>query len=73
MAANVSITIYNIQGHRVRRIEVGERSAGVYFDKETAAYWDGRSDNGELVSSGVYYYHLRAGDFHATRRMVIVK
>ena len=73
MAANVSITIYNIQGHRVRRIEVGERSAGVYFDKETAAYWDGRSDNGELVSSGVYYYHLRTGDFHATRRMVIVK
>ena len=73
VAANVSITIYDIQGHGVRRIEVDERSAGVYLDKETAAYWDGRSDSGELVSSGVYYYHLRAGDFHATRRMVIVK
>jgi hypothetical protein len=73
VAANVSITIYTIQGHRVRRIEVGERSAGVYLDKETAVYWDGRSDNGELVSSGVYYYHLRADDFYATRRMVIVK
>ncbi len=73
VAADVSITIYNIQGHRVRRIEVGERSAGIYLDKETAAYWDGRSDNGELVSSGIYYYHLRAGNFHATRRMVIVK
>ena len=71
--ANVSINIYNVQGHRIRRIELGTQAAGSYFTKETAAYWDGRSDNGELVSSGVYYYHLRAGAFHATRRMVIVK
>ena len=71
--ANVSINIYNVQGHRIRRIELGTQAAGSYFTKETAAYWDGRSDNEELVSSGVYYYHLRAGNFHATRRMVIVK
>lgn len=71
--AEVSISIYDVQGYRVRRIELGERAAGVYLDKETAAYWDGRSDDGELVSSGVYYYYLQAGDFHATRRMVIVK
>ena len=73
MAANVSITIYNIQGHRVRRIEVGERSAGVYFDKETAAYWDGRSDDGELTPSGIYFYQLRAGDYTEVRRLVILK
>ena len=47
-AANVSIGIYDVQGHHVRQIEVGERSAGVYLDKETAAYWDGRSDEGGI-------------------------
>ena len=71
--ADVNISIYDVQGHRVRRIELGVRAAGVYLDKDTAAYWDGRSDRGESVSSGVYYYHLRADDFQATRRMVIVK
>ena len=71
--ADVNISIYDVQGRLVRRIELGERSVGSYFTKETAAYWDGRNKNGELVSSGVYYYHLGAGDFHATRRMVIVK
>ena len=71
--AEVGISIYDVQGDLVRRIELGERFAGGHLDRETAAYWDGRSDDGELVSSGVYYYHLRAGDFHATRRMVIVK
>ena len=71
--ADVSISIYDVQGHRIRRIELGTRAAGLYLAKETAAYWNGRNDSGELVSSGVYYYHLGAGDFHATRRMVIVK
>ena len=71
--ADVNITIYDVQGRQVRLIELGRQSAGAYFDKETAAYWDGRNDDGELVTSGVYYYHLRVGDYHATRRMVIVK
>ena len=72
-AANVSITIYDVQGHHVRQIEVGERSAGVYLDKETAAYWDGRSDRGELTPSGIYFYQLQAGDYTAVRRLVILK
>ncbi len=73
VAANVSITIYNIQGHRVRRIELGARSAGSYLTKETAAYWDGRNDDGELSPSGIYFYQLLAGDYTAVRRLVILK
>ncbi len=41
--------------------------------KGQAAYWDGRNQFGEKVASGVYYYVLKAGDYAATRRMLIVK
>jgi len=71
--ANVTITIYNAQGHPVRTISIGTRPAGSYLTKDKAAYWDGRSDTGELVSSGIYFYQLRAGDFQATKRMIILK
>jgi len=69
----VSIFIYNIQGRLVRRLELGEQSAGSYMTRDKAVYWDGKDDRGEKVASGIYWYTLRAGDFDAMRRMVIVK
>ena len=41
--------------------------------KAEAAYWDGRNAVGEPVSSGVYFYTLKAGEFAATRKMLIRK
>ncbi len=37
------------------------------------AHWDGKNDIGESVASGVYFYTLKAGDFSATRKMLIRK
>jgi hypothetical protein len=37
------------------------------------AYWDGRDNLGEETASGVYFYTLRAGDFIATRKMLLIK
>ena len=71
--AEVVIRIYNAQGQLVRTCSLGQREAGYYLDRTRAAYWDGRNDSGELVASGVYFYQLRAGDFSATRRMLILK
>lgn len=71
--AAVEITIYDSDGGLVRRLALGHREAGYYVDPERAAYWDGRNDSGEAVANGVYVYHLRAGDFTASRRMVIIK
>jgi hypothetical protein len=70
---DVHITIYDINGAIVRRLDLGHQGAGFYRNRHRAAYWDGRSETGELMSSGLYFYYLRAGDFTATRRMVIVK
>ena len=41
--------------------------------RSRAAYWDGRNQLGESVASGVYFYTLTAGDFTATRKMLILK
>ena len=71
--AEVTLTIFDMNGGTVRRLEVGHQSAGMYQSRGRAAYWDGRNQRGESVASGLYFYTLRAGDFTATRRMLIRK
>lgn len=71
--SDVSIRIYDIKGQIVRVLNVGPRTAGNYNTKEKAAYWDGRNERGERVSSGVYFYQIKAGAFIATRKMLILK
>ena len=72
-SADVTIHIYNRLGQPVRRLEIGRRHAGRYAGHSEAAYWDGRNDAGESVTSGVYFYSIVAGEFSATRKMVIGK
>ena len=72
-AAEVAVTIHASDGKLVRTLELGQMPAGAYSDKDRAAYWDGRNAQGEPVASGVYFYTLTAGDFSATRKMVIRK
>ncbi|RKU14703.1 hypothetical protein C6503_14830 [Candidatus Poribacteria bacterium] len=72
-AAEVVLTISDIHGRVVRDIDLGHRRAGVYQTKSSAVYWDGRNAQGEPVASGIYFYTLTAGDFTATRKMLIRK
>jgi len=71
--ASVSIRIYDVKGQLVRQLDIGRQEAGRYFDKGNAAYWNGKDQLGQSVSSGLYFYMLKAGSFTATRRMVILK
>jgi len=71
--ATVTIRIYDVKGQLVRQLDLSNQKAGSYLDKKTAAYWDGKDQLGQSVSSGIYFYMLRAGDFVATRGMVILK
>ena len=71
--AHVTLTIYDINGSAVCTLALGHQSAGVYHSQERAAYWDGRNALGEPVASGLYFYTLSAGDFTATRKMLIRK
>ena len=72
-SAEVTLTIYDINGEMIRRLAVGHQVAGMYRSRSRAAYWDGRNQLGELVASGLYFYTLTADEFTATRRMLILK
>ena len=69
----VSVHIYDTTGKLVRTLSLGFQSTGFYNSQGRAAYWDGRNEVGEPVASGVYFYTLIAGDFTATRKMLIRK
>ena len=71
--SDVSITIYDIRGNVVRQLDIGHQKVGFYTSRSRAAYWDGRNAVGERVANGVYFYLLKAGDYAATRKMLILK
>ena len=71
--AEVTLSIYSVDGRLVRTLKIGHQPAGVYRSKHRAAYWDGRNQHGEPVASGVYFYTLTAGEFTATRKLLIAK
>ena len=72
-SADVSVSIYAVDGQMVRQLDLGHQAAGFYQTRRRAAYWDGKNNVGESVASGIYFYTLTAGDFTATRKMLIRK
>ncbi|MAF12915.1 hypothetical protein CMK11_20890 [Candidatus Poribacteria bacterium] len=72
-AAEVTVSVYDARGVVVRRLDLGRLAPGTYRGRSIAAYWDGRNDFGERVSSGMYMYELRAGRHREMRRMIVRK
>lgn len=77
--AEIKIEVYNIHGQRIRILKLGEKKPGLYLTQSQAAYWDGKNEGGEKVSSGVYFYRLIATDDNSqqqqstTNSMVLIK
>ena len=67
-ASQVELAVYNISGQRVRTLISGSLPAGHH-----RLQWDGRNDRGEPAASGAYLYQLSAGDFVATRQLMLLK
>ena len=72
-ADSVSIKVYNSTGQLIKTLDLGRKDAGVYVSRSNAAYWDGKNEAGEIVSSGIYFYTINSGKFTATKKMVIKK
>ena len=72
-SAEVTISIYSGDGTLIRTLLLGYQPAGIYRSRDRAAYWDGTNGMGESMASGVYFYTFSAGDFKATRKMLVVK
>ena len=71
--ATVTITIFDVRGRVVRTLILGNQPAGIYRSRSKAAHWDGKNAFGEKVAGGMYFYMLTAGEFTATRKMLIRK
>ncbi|HHZ89248.1 TPA: T9SS type A sorting domain-containing protein, partial [Candidatus Poribacteria bacterium] len=71
--AEVVVRIYDVRGRIVRTLDMGFQSFGYYASRDKAAYWNGKTDIGETVSSGTYFYQIQAGDYTDIRKMVILK
>lgn len=65
----VSLRVYNLQGHIVRHMITGSFFEAGYH----SLIWDGRSDGGEIVTSGTYFYQIDAGTFKAVRKILVIK
>jgi hypothetical protein len=66
--SEVTIEIFNTVGQKVRTLLRETKSAGKY-----SAVWDGRDNNGNSLSTGVYFYRIQAGDYEKTKKMILVK
>ena len=66
--SEVRLTVFDVTGRVVRTLVDEELPAGYH---ETS--WDGRSDSGQRVASGVYFYRLETAEFSATRKMTLLK
>ena len=78
----MEIEIYDAAGQLVHTLNLGVQQRGRYINRAKAAYWDGRTQLCTHAASGLYFYMLKvreaiprigAGNFIATRKMVIVK
>ena len=72
-SSDVQLTIYNIRGVVVRRLDLGHQLAGYYTSRSRAVHWDGRNAVGERVASSIYFYQLQADNMSLLRKMVILK
>ena len=71
--SEVSLSVYDSEGQRIRQIDLGLKLAGSYQASQRAIHWDGRNESGEAVSSGIYFYRLEANNYSQIRKMVILK
>ena len=67
-SVKVELCLYNLQGHLIRTLINDERSPGAYQVR-----WDGLDDGGNIVATGIYLYRIRAGEFAATKKMILMK
>ena len=66
--SHVALEIFNSLGQRVRVLASGEQTTGTY-----SIAWDGTNANGVAVASGVYVYRLRAGEFTASKKLLLLR
>ena len=68
VTSNVTVTIYNTLGQRIRTLVQAEYQPGYHQVR-----WDGLSETGIPVAGGIYIYRFNTGDYRETRKMIFLK
>jgi len=66
--ARVELNIYNTLGQLVRKLIAADYPSGTF-----GVTWNGRDDAGRQLPSGIYIYRIKAGDFQAERKLLLLK
>jgi hypothetical protein len=66
--ADVNLTIYNVLGQSIRNIQMNNTQAGRY-----SVIWNGTNNFGAKVSTGIYFYKIKAGKYSDIKKMVFMK
>ncbi len=67
-AVNIDISVYNMLGQKVKDLFSGDKSSGVH-----SVSWDGTGESGKILSSGIYFLRIEAGDKEASRKVTLVR
>ncbi len=62
---NAEISIYNLKGQKIRQFKI--------LNDQLSITWNGTDNNDKPVSSGIYLYKLKAGEFQQTKKMLLLK
>jgi hypothetical protein len=65
---HVTLTVYNLMGQKVKTLIDKSQPAGKYN-----ASWNGRNDQGNPVTTGVYFYRINSGDFNRVKKLLLLK
>lgn len=68
MSGRVIISLYNLSGQRIKTLIEEDKSPGYHI-----VYWDGRNEQGAEVTTGIYVYQLKVGNFVCTKKLVYLK
>jgi len=66
--SRVTLVIYDILGRKIRTLVSATKAAGSYN-----VTWNGKNDQSQQLASGLYFYKLQAGEFSATKKMMLLK
>jgi len=66
--SNVDLSIYNIKGQKIKKLEIRNLKLGI-----NEVVWDGTDNDNKPVSSGIYFYQLKAGEFEEIKKMILLK
>lgn len=66
--ANAELVIYNLKGQKVKLLVDEKLQAGCH-----QVVWDGKDENSKPVSSGIYFYKIKCGDYTSVRKMILMK